>query len=232
MFLNGDSINIRTDNLGLEGLNGVAVNSNLLNPNESSVKDLWLDDSRRWNNVRVRELYGQDLGDKICNSPIGEECQCDRVVWFHNPLGSFTSKSTYSWLLLKQMGFGPHRFLWKAIWKLDTIPKIWVFTWWVGHEILPTNVEIASIGRGFGQECPRCGAEYETLIHTLKDSPTSRAILSTGESHGRPYDYLWNSWNNRNNFIFQGKEDEAQVVWDRARTLSQDFRICNLLNDP
>ncbi|MBA0643617.1 hypothetical protein Goklo_027888 [Gossypium klotzschianum] len=78
------------------------------------------------------------------------------------------------------MGFGPHRFLWKAIWKLDTIPKIRVFTWRVGHEILPTNVEIASIGRGFGQECPRCGAEYETLIHALKDSPTSRAILSTG----------------------------------------------------
>ncbi|MBA0608590.1 hypothetical protein Godav_020788, partial [Gossypium davidsonii] len=116
----------------------------------------------------------------ICNSPIGEESQCDRVVWFHNPLGLFTSKSAYSWLLLKQMGFGPHRFLWKAIWKLDTIPKIRVFTWRVGHEILPTNVEIASIGRGFGQECPRCGAEYETLIHALKDSPTSRAILSTG----------------------------------------------------
>ncbi|KAH1113923.1 hypothetical protein J1N35_007301 [Gossypium stocksii] len=111
------------------------------------------------------------------------------------------------------MGFGPHRFLWKAIWKLDTIHKI--------------------------RECPRCGAEYETLIHALKDCPTSWAILSIGglenstilkeynccidwlEDMMRVLDKramadlmttLWNSWNNKNNFIFRGKEDEAQLV--------------------
>ncbi|MBA0867105.1 hypothetical protein Goshw_027208 [Gossypium schwendimanii] len=27
---------------------------------------------------------------------------------------------------------------------------------------------------------------------------------------------LWNNWNKRNNFIFHGKEEEEQVVWDRA----------------
>ncbi|MBA0628928.1 hypothetical protein Godav_023558 [Gossypium davidsonii] len=43
---------------------------------------------------------------------------------------------------------------------------------------------------------------------------------------------LWNSWNNRNNFIFRGKEEEAQVIWERAITLSQDFRICNKMNEP
>ncbi|MBA0700565.1 hypothetical protein Goari_027328 [Gossypium aridum] len=43
---------------------------------------------------------------------------------------------------------------------------------------------------------------------------------------------MWNCWNNRNNFIFRGKEKEVQVIWDRASTLSQDFRICNLMNEP
>lgn len=43
---------------------------------------------------------------------------------------------------------------------------------------------------------------------------------------------LWNSWNNRNNFIFQGKEEEAGVVWERVATLYHDFRIHNLLNKP
>ncbi|MBA0581999.1 hypothetical protein Gorai_024153, partial [Gossypium raimondii] len=121
------------------------------------------------------------------------------------------------------MGFGPHRFLWKAIWKLDTIPKIRVFTWRVGHEILPTNVEIASIGRGFGQECPRCGAEYETLIHALKDSPTCRAILSTGGLENSTISKEYNCCIDWLEDLM--REDEAQVVWDRARTLSQDFRI-------
>ncbi|MBA0649770.1 hypothetical protein Goklo_017295 [Gossypium klotzschianum] len=115
------------------------------------------------------------------------ESQCDRAVWFHNPHGTFTSKLAYSSLLLKQIGFGPHR-----------------------------------------QECPRCGAEHETFIHALKYCPTSQTILSIG---GLDNSTISKDWNNRNNFIFRGKEDEAQVIWDRARTLSQEFRICNLIND-
>ncbi|MBA0750711.1 hypothetical protein Gogos_002102 [Gossypium gossypioides] len=35
---------------------------------------------------------------------------------------------------------------------------------------------------------------------------------------------LWNSWNNRNNYVFRGKEDKARVIWDRAKTLCQDLR--------
>ncbi|MBA0781904.1 hypothetical protein Gotri_002785 [Gossypium trilobum] len=35
---------------------------------------------------------------------------------------------------------------------------------------------------------------------------------------------LWNSWNNRNNVIFRGKEEETRVVWERALTLSNDFQ--------
>ncbi|MBA0625066.1 hypothetical protein Godav_010313, partial [Gossypium davidsonii] len=43
---------------------------------------------------------------------------------------------------------------------------------------------------------------------------------------------LWNSWSNRNNFIFRGKEEEATVIWERASTLNKDFRICNLPKEP
>ncbi|MFQ6626761.1 hypothetical protein Gotur_005640 [Gossypium turneri] len=106
----GDRINIHTGNWGLEGLNGEAIKSNMLNHNEHSVRDLWHVESRSW-----------------------------KPVFF------------------------------RAIWKLDTLPKIRVFTWHVGNEILPTNVKIASVHSGFGQAYPRCGAKFETLIHSLKD---------------------------------------------------------------
>ncbi|KAL1133414.1 hypothetical protein V6Z11_A12G039700 [Gossypium hirsutum] len=43
---NGDMINIRVDNWGMESLNGDAIRSDSLNPNEMSVKDLWLTDRR------------------------------------------------------------------------------------------------------------------------------------------------------------------------------------------
>ncbi|MBA0566916.1 hypothetical protein Golob_011689 [Gossypium lobatum] len=119
---------------------------------------------------------------------------------------------------------------------MNTLPKICVFTWRVGHELLPTNAKIASIRQGFRQDCPRCGVDKETLIHALKDYSTARAILSIGGLDNKLLikDYyccidwmedvmrildkkatadfvttLWNSWNNRNKFIFRGKEDDA-----------------------
>ncbi|MBA0878718.1 hypothetical protein Goshw_022500 [Gossypium schwendimanii] len=190
------------------------MNLSMVAPHERRVKDLWTDENRRWNKDRVHAIYGNFLGDQICNLPIGDKDHRDRVVWFHNPHGFYYSKSAYSWLMLKL---------------------------------------------GFRQDCPRCGAEKETLIHTLKDCPTARTILSIGGLDNKllvkEYDccidwledvmhvlnkkatadfiiVLWNSWNNRNNFIFRGKEDNAQVVWERAKTLSHDFRIYNLMNDP
>ncbi|MBA0660184.1 hypothetical protein Goklo_012232 [Gossypium klotzschianum] len=114
---------------------------------------------------------------------------------FHKSLGYYISKSAYSWLLLKQMG----------------------------NEILPTNVKIASVRRGFDQACPRCGTEFETHLHALKDCLTSRATHMIGSLEGnlisKEYDRGIN-W---------GKEEEAKVIWERARMLSKEFRIHNLL---
>ncbi|KAA3484860.1 reverse transcriptase [Gossypium australe] len=57
---NGDRVNIRVDNWGMEDLNGGALISNMLNPLESSVRDLWLGDERRWDIDQVYKLYGKD----------------------------------------------------------------------------------------------------------------------------------------------------------------------------
>ncbi|KAK5830164.1 hypothetical protein PVK06_013958 [Gossypium arboreum] len=35
---------------------------------------------------------------------------------------------------------------------------------------------------------------------------------------------LWNSWNNRNNFFFRGKEEEARIVWERDDFMTTDGR--------
>ncbi|MBA0709050.1 hypothetical protein Golax_024121 [Gossypium laxum] len=68
----------------------------------------------------------------------------------------------------------------KTIWKLKTLPKIRVFAWRVGHELLPTNAKISSIRQSFRIDCPRSGASVKTLIHPLKDCPTARATLTIG----------------------------------------------------
>ncbi|KAH1097261.1 hypothetical protein J1N35_014182 [Gossypium stocksii] len=163
-----------------------------------------------------------------------------RRVWCHNPHGFYTSKS---WLSLKKVGFGPHRAYWRTIWKLKMLPKIRVFSWRVGHNILPTYDDISRIRQNFSKNSPRCKNREETLIHALKDCPSALAILTFGGLDNRliegSYEWcidwledvlraldvkatadfftlLWNCWNNRNNWAFNGKDDEARVVWERA----------------
>ncbi|MBA0597708.1 hypothetical protein Gorai_007507, partial [Gossypium raimondii] len=172
------------------------------------------------------------------------------MVWFHNPHSFYTSKSAYSWLLLKHVGFGPHRFFWMTIWKLKTLPKIQVFAWRVGHELLPTNTKISSIRQDFSRDCPKCGASVETLVHALKDRQTARTILTLGGLDGRllnkdyPYYIDWikdvmcfldkkvvadfittlsDSWNNRNNYVFRGKEEKARKPL--CRTVKKNFDV-------
>lgn len=57
------------------------------------------------NRDKVIELYGNLLGDLICNLPIMPNGVTDGRVWCHNPHGFYTSKSAYSWLSLKRIGF-------------------------------------------------------------------------------------------------------------------------------
>ncbi|MBA0729719.1 hypothetical protein Golax_022602 [Gossypium laxum] len=138
------------------------------------------------------------------------------------------------------------------------LPKIKVFSWRVGHEILHTYKKISLCQQNFVVKCSRCEAKEETFIHALKDCPYARAILTFGGLDNRLiegnyswcidwledilrvmdlkaaadfFTLLWNCWNSRNNFIFNGKEDDAHGVWERAKNLSRDFRIHNPYED-
>ncbi|KAH1037891.1 hypothetical protein J1N35_039634 [Gossypium stocksii] len=182
VWLVGDdnSVDVHNDNSGFEGLNGDSLCHSLLTDNERKVRDLWNQNHTEWNKNRINELYGSLLGDRICNLPILNDGINDRRVWLQNPHGFYISKFSYSWLLLKQIGFGPHRFYWRTIWKLKMLPKIQVFCWRMGHDILSTYVNISSIQQNFEKKCPKCGANEETLIHAPNDYPTAGAIFTLG----------------------------------------------------
>ncbi|MBA0554009.1 hypothetical protein Golob_013143 [Gossypium lobatum] len=111
------------------------------------------------------------------------------------------------------MGFEPHRFYWNTIWKLKTLPKICVFCWTIGHNILPTYANISSIRQNFNKVFPRCGEKEETLIHALKDYPKAQAILTIGGLYNR---------------LLEDKD--VRTDWERAKTLCHEFRIHNLVN--
>ncbi|MBA0736776.1 hypothetical protein Gogos_010281 [Gossypium gossypioides] len=113
------------------------------------------------------------------------------------------------------------------------------------------------LGFSLSRTLARNTLDVGLALIALTDYPTARAILTLCDLDGRLInnDYnccidwievsirlldkkvvddfittLWNSWNNRNKFIFRGKEEDARVIWERVITLSKDFCIHNMVN--
>ncbi|KAA3468127.1 reverse transcriptase [Gossypium australe] len=230
---NGKSIDIWMDQWGFEGLSGSSICMDRRLGKEKYVSDLLTNNGGGWKDERILELYGESLKDQICKIPVSHNDHADQRIWYHNP----------------GVGFGPYRTFWKLIWKLKTLPKIWIFCWKLGHDILPTYDKIAGIRSGFSSSCPRCGTVRETLIHAMRDCPKAKAVLELlNENFTYCIDWLeeamrildglamadfitvlWNIWNSRNNRIFRGVDKDARVTWERASCLSNDFRIFNLI---
>ncbi|KAA3479799.1 reverse transcriptase [Gossypium australe] len=141
----GNTIEIQWDHWVIEGLNGDSICRPLLTNDEKKVNNLWYQDQKRWKRDKVIKLYGREIGECICNLLIPTNDVKDIRTWLQNPHGVYTSKSAYSWLSLKRIGFGPHRLFWRIIWKFKMLPKIKVFSRRIGCHILPTYTNIARI---------------------------------------------------------------------------------------
>lgn len=149
----------------------------------------------------------------------------DRIIWFHSINGCYLAKTGYSWMLLRRIGPGPHRSLWKFIWKLRLPPKVRIFAWQLGNELLPTNLKRATINPDVNKMCPRCNSFEESIIHAVRDCQKVKEVWTTGSYDGRllekPWDHCvdwledalrmldrsdfeslimltWNIWNSRN----------------------------------
>lgn len=87
-------------------------------------------------------------------------------------------------------------------------------------------------------------------MHALKDCPKAQTVLSYDGLNRRILNFettcgidwlehamhfldkhsfedflvvLWNIWNARNNSMFRGIDEDARIIWDRAKTLEGDF---------
>lgn len=118
----GSKVNTRKDRWSFEGLNGKSIGNLAYMNSLSTMHYLWLPRARAWDRARVQGLYGESLGDRICEIPISCMDMSDCVIWFHANNGCYSTKAGYTCLIIRRVGMGPHRFLWKIIWKLRLPP--------------------------------------------------------------------------------------------------------------
>lgn len=194
------------------------------------------------------------MGNKIYDIPLTSDEPENKIVWYHAINEVYTTKNGYSWLILRKLGYGLHRFFWRAIWKLGVPPKIQVFTWRIGHDLLPTNAKIALINLAFNKLYPRCNEVEETLVHAIRDCVMARETLINGGIDNRLLTFtwaggiewleasmrllnskafecfiiiLWNIWNVRNNFMLRGDVEDPKVTWEQAANFNNKFRLYN-----
>ncbi|KAL1145043.1 hypothetical protein V6Z11_A11G271600 [Gossypium hirsutum] len=210
----GNGIDLKREYWGLNGIFGESVCRSPLTDNERKVKDLWDQDNRRWKRERVKEIYGDYLGECICNLPIPPNDIKDTRTWIQNLHGIYTSKSAYSWLILKE-GF------------INICPRCQSKDESLIHALKDCPKARGILVAG-GLNNKLLEGDYTECIDWLEDVFKELDKKATADF----LTLLWNSWNDRNNMVFKGKMDDAFLIWERAQALSKDFRIFNLTEPP
>lgn len=60
--------------------------------NATFVRDLWQHNMVVWDNMHVKMIFGNDLGDKICKIPLVRDGPKDKLVLFHANNGIYSTK--------------------------------------------------------------------------------------------------------------------------------------------
>jgi hypothetical protein len=101
-------------------------------PLPAKISDLWLHDTRIWNQDLLSATFSQQVVQLITNTPIVQSPEPDILRWKSSPNGQCSSKSTYKFLQLQQIHSLPTtgtransshtHFILQKIWKAKTMP--------------------------------------------------------------------------------------------------------------
>lgn len=189
-------------------------------------------DSKRWNVGLIDNIFMEDEARVIKSIPINPRWGGYFVIWHASPNGQFSVKNAYILALSgssssingrgESSNSRSKEAFWKHLWKLKLPPKIKVFGWKVCRNILPTRMNLRRRGMEIEVNCPTCGKEAESMLHSFHDCKsactfwslcssvlgidgsdallTFRDVLHEGRSHEASSLLLglWWLWFNRN----------------------------------
>lgn len=149
------------------------------------VSDLMSADGH-WNEELIRQIFIPVDAEAILRTPTryGED---DWWAWEFEKHGEYSVKSAYRRLADTQPQGPPEPGnsgdpFWKLIWKLEVPPKVKVFWWRVVHEFLPAKDILHRRHIEPLSHCDVCGADRETIKHTLVDCSIARCFWNEVQS--------------------------------------------------
>ncbi|XP_057775013.1 uncharacterized protein LOC130993991 [Salvia miltiorrhiza] len=206
---------------------------------ETKLTDFILDNPLSWDFDGLAEFL--EPGDlwKVTSQIVPSLNRPDSPFWPDGKFNSYTVKSGYHLACsLSQRSeassSNQDESLWHWIWGLEVLPKIKLFMWKCLAGAIPTSQALLSRSINIDPLCRRCGNDFETLEHALRDCPWASFIwevsplrlspapanghcsiaawfeiirqIPHGETHKSFANLVWAIWHARNLLVFQDKE--------------------------
>ncbi|KAE8777102.1 alanyl-trna synthetase [Hordeum vulgare] len=139
-------------------------------------------DTWTWRQDVIRDPFTPSDAGAIPNIPIRQGGEEDFLAWAFERSGNYTVKTAYRALVTQEHGLAPEegkatgssqndQQLWKAIQKLNVIPKVRVFWWRVLRGILPVEITLKHCHIAVSERCRICSNMDEDLKHALIQCP-------------------------------------------------------------
>lgn len=214
--------------------------------------DLKLNDLFVGGEWKLEQLY-TSLPDHLTTFLKGSHLQLnpavnDLYIWSNSPLGCYSTKSGYQWLLQQRRNTTPEN-SWSWIWKIPCQQNIRFFVWLAFNNSIPTLATLHYRGISSTADCRLCHGDEETLMHCLRDCPmVARLWRKLGFSDGNFFQQadtlawlkqgaqgtadtlflagIWWVWKARNAKCFNDESIPFQRLLLAVLNLADSFKVC------
>lgn len=168
---------LRKHNWGFEGLGSNSFIGPLHGDHRMVMRDLWHEPMGDWDRDRVKEIYGQELGIEYVTPLSLKMVQLIELYGSTRPMVSTLLNRVTRGSSSKSLVMVLIRYFGDSYRSSRFPPKVRVFAWRLGHDLLPTNAKIVTINQNFNNGCPRCSLTEESFVLALRDRPFAKEIL-------------------------------------------------------
>src|SRR6266487_3346185 len=132
-----------------------------------SVKDLLHGNYKAWNIAKVRNLFSEDVVERILETPLVSSVCEDKVVCEEERNGCYSVKSGYKLAMCYIIGSDKYHVAgnWNGIWKAQAPHKARRLLWRLCRGCLPTRYRLLARRVECNPNCPVCDEEIEDELH-------------------------------------------------------------------
>jgi hypothetical protein len=122
---------------------------------DQTVSSLMQESGGQWKKKSVRDLFPEEISEKILSIPTSSEGCNDFPSWPHTKSGTYSVKSAYNlarsklfWISRSNIGKGASsnqvtmEKAWKKLWAIKCPDKMKVVLWRMAHNCLPTGTQL------------------------------------------------------------------------------------------